>query len=724
MTHNHSDFIFSLDIGTRAIVGMILQQTGDSLTIVDYESIEHRERSMLDGQIHHVSEVAESIACVRDRLVERNNPLKYVSVAAAGRTLITTTASFEHAIAGYPLLNQNDTLSLELSAIQEAQKQIADKHSDSGFRDYYCVGYSVINYYLDGEIIGNLIDQRGQSAKVEIIATFLPRLVVDSLMTALQKADLQMKTLTLEPIAAINALVPASMRKLNIALIDIGAGTSDIAITADGTIVAYGMVAVAGDEITEALSQAYLLDFNEAEQLKRVLAVQSEVRYTDILGMEHVAFAAEIIEQLNEVIEQLAEQITHKILELNEQAPQAVMLIGGGSLTPTLPESIAKKLQLPTSRVAVRGADAIKGLKVDEQLKGPEFVTPIGIAVAAQRHPIKYVTVRLNDEEVRIFDLKKITVGDVLLHAGWDLRTVKPRPGLALSVVINGDVKFIPGKLGKPPLILINGQVGRLNSIVYDQDNLRIEAGADGQAPQVIVKDLIAEFGAMTIHLDDEVYPLQPMVLKNGKRCQPTDQVNDRDAFDIRWPQTVADVLKQTGYGDQVRSINCELKINGQTKRVKEHDTGWRLNDEPASPQQSIREGDHLTFVQETGSKQPTVRTLITPEIAHLAQISVTFNGQPLSIPLHRVTVLLNGISADWDQPLQNGDIVELEIAKHPTRPVYHDVFAYTIADITKPDGAIHMKTLVNGKAADFQTALHDGDEIELRWDIKRDETI
>ena len=83
-----------------------------------------------------------------------------------------------------------------------------------------------------------------------------------------------MEALTLEPIAAINVLIPPSMRRLNVALVDIGAGTSDIAITDNNTVTAYGMVPVAGDEITEALSNHYLLDFPLAESAKRSITLR------------------------------------------------------------------------------------------------------------------------------------------------------------------------------------------------------------------------------------------------------------------------------------------------------------------------------------------------------------------------------------------------------------------------------------------------------------------
>ena len=65
---------------------------------------------------------------------------------------------------------------------------------------------------------------------------------------------------------------------------DIGDGTSDVAITKNGSVIAYGMVPKAGDEITEAISQNFLLDFNVAEAAKRAAAHGEKVAFSDILG--------------------------------------------------------------------------------------------------------------------------------------------------------------------------------------------------------------------------------------------------------------------------------------------------------------------------------------------------------------------------------------------------------------------------------------------------------
>ncbi|MCK9905564.1 rod shape-determining protein, partial [Frankia sp. Cpl3] len=225
--------------------------------------------------------MSKVIEKVKTRLEETHGRLTKVAVAAAGRSLRTRRVRNQTTLQQHATITRDDVLALEFSAVQEAQAQLAQELNERDFTRYYCVGYSVVHYLLDGELIGSLIDQRGDQASVDVIATFLPRVVVDSLLAALKRCDLEMQALTLEPIAAINVLIPVTMRRLNIALVDIGAGTSDVALTEEGAITAYGMVPVAGDEITDALMNAFLLDFPMAEEVKRSLTTSDSVTFQD-----------------------------------------------------------------------------------------------------------------------------------------------------------------------------------------------------------------------------------------------------------------------------------------------------------------------------------------------------------------------------------------------------------------------------------------------------------
>ncbi|MUV39289.1 Cell division protein FtsA [Lentibacillus sp. JNUCC-1] len=322
--------IFALDIGTRSVTGLLLEKSNDTYTVLDYCTIEHHTRSMLDGQIHHVMEVAAVMKEVKENLDKKHGPLPRVSAAAAGRSLITQRASAAFELNEDVISNSDTIRHLELSAVHKAQNQLTENQKGKrGFsQQYYCVGYSVLTYKLDEEPIGSLIDQRGYLASVEIIATFLPRVVVESLFAALERSNLELENLTLEPIAAINVLIPVSMRRLNVVLVDIGAGTSDIAITDSGAITAYGMVPIAGDEITEAISDEFLLDFPIAEKTKRMIANEGEATVTDILGFETTVTKAMLVERIQPSINKLADAISGEIINLNGKLPKAVMLVG------------------------------------------------------------------------------------------------------------------------------------------------------------------------------------------------------------------------------------------------------------------------------------------------------------------------------------------------------------------------------------------------------------
>ncbi|MBQ9478920.1 MAG: rod shape-determining protein, partial [Selenomonadaceae bacterium] len=274
--------IFALDIGTRSVIGIVaVKEPDDSLTIIATQRREHKTRAMLDGQIHDVPKVAAIIKEVTDELEKEVGALKSAAVAAAGRELFTVTAdaSFE----SDSTITDDEETNLKFAAVQNAQANLASLHSLNP-EDYYCVGYSTIKYELDGVRLKSLVGQRGRLATATVIATFLPCQVINSIQSALDSVGLEVRALTLEPIAAINVLILPSMQHLNLVLVDIGAGTSDIAITTNGSIIAYGMVPVAGDEITDAISQNFLLDFNVAENVKRNAAIGQRSTFGNILG--------------------------------------------------------------------------------------------------------------------------------------------------------------------------------------------------------------------------------------------------------------------------------------------------------------------------------------------------------------------------------------------------------------------------------------------------------
>ncbi|MGM0867240.1 MAG: cell division protein FtsA [Bacillota bacterium] len=707
--------IFALDIGTRSVVGIILEEINGIFQVSDILVEEHKKRAMLDGQIHDVPAVAEVICSIKAQLEKKHGPLHKVCVAAAGRALKTETASSTLNIKGKPLLQKNDILHLELSAVQQAQALAAENENDTKGYHYYCVGYSVLFYRLDGEEIGSLIDQQGEEATVEIIATFLPRVVVESLIAALNRAGLEMDALTLEPIAAINVLIPESMRRLNVALVDIGAGTSDIAITNLGTVIAYGMVPTAGDEITEAISNELLLDFPLAEQAKRELQSREEITVTDILGFETSFPALEVVEKIGPAVDRLAKEISKEILRLNNgKPPQAVMLVGGGSLTPELPGKLASSLQLPHNRVAVRGVEAIQNITIlDEVTKGPELVTPIGIAIAAKQTPVQYVTAHVNNQPVRLFEVKDLTVGDCILAAGLKLSKWHGVPGNGFFVTVNGQDISLPGGHGQAPLIEKNGQPIALDEKINNNDIITVHKGENGSSPSVTIGDLLDTSTSKQIVIDENPFLLAPLVYRNNQPASLEETIQDRDCIRIELMESLFEVLKHSGYEEWLESTKpYRISINGKDTFFPVYSGRLFINGFEAKLSSKIQQGDVISYKP---GFTPTVKELLAKkQLTAGASIIITFNGKRVELMKESSRVYRNGNRLEMDDHLFAGDTIEIE-EQQISSFIFQDLF--NTVEITMPSHANGSFILLkNGEETTFYEEIKQGDELEIVW--------
>ena len=138
---NEKDIIFSLDIGTRSIIGTVGIIKDKKFQVVCEKYLEHEERAMVDGQIHDVNLVAQVALKVKDAIEkEIGIKLTEVSIAAAGRFLRTINSNAELDISDDESeVNKEIVRTLELSAVKRAEEEV--KETSEG--KLYCVGYSV-----------------------------------------------------------------------------------------------------------------------------------------------------------------------------------------------------------------------------------------------------------------------------------------------------------------------------------------------------------------------------------------------------------------------------------------------------------------------------------------------------------------------------------------------------------------------------------------------------
>ena len=699
-----TELVFALDIGTRSVIGIVAEQRDGQLHILATERLEHKTRAMLDGQIHDVPQVAAIIREVKRRLTERTGALSSAAVAAAGRALYTMTAEAEQDITG--TITPAQQRDLDFAGVQAAQKKLAHSHTVDDPTRYYCVGYSTIRYMLDGNELKTLVGQRGRHAQATVIATFLPRQVVDSMQSALRETHLEMRALTLEPIAGINVLIPPTMRHLNLVLVDIGAGTSDVAITRGGSVIAYGMVPMAGDEITEAISREYLLDFNIAEDIKRKAAEGQDVSFTDILGMKLSLTADQVIAAIKPGVENLANAIAKQILELNGEPPQAVMLVGGGALTPMMPELVAAALGIPEARVAVRQPDEVDGIAdLPEELHAPDAVTPLGILKIASINTLHFLAVWINDIEYSLFNFRELNVSDALLAAGISLRKYNGRPGMGLMITVNGERRSFPGTMGTLAQITIDGKSASLDSPIRDDCRIKLVAGENGTQPEVRLSDIIGTIDSYQVSLNGEERVVTASILVNDSTPEGDPILRDGDVIISRRERTLGEVLRAANLPPTGRRISYTL--NGEARRFSTQPR-ITLNDAPAPLSTMLHEGDVIEY-EETAI--PTVESVLNLSAA-ASFATITYEGREHQIPAAGFTLTINGREASPGTVVEDGAVIAYQKGTGSANVSE----ALLAVGFTPPPATsrVTFTILVNGVKADFTSPIRTGDTLEV----------
>ena len=487
------DLVYALDIGTRSVVGVVGRSVGDRLKVLDVEMAEHSKRSMMDGQIDDIRQVGALARVVTERLENRLGVhMERVCVAAAGRALRTQVGSFSLELPTEQSIDAEQISTLEAGAVSAAEAEL--RSDGETRRQMFLVGYTVAQYRLDNYPLSNLQYHTGRKVEADVVATFLPGEVVESLYAAMREAGLQVSSMTLEPIAAMNAAIPAELRLLNLAMVDIGAGTTDIALCRDGSVVGYTMATVAGDEVTEAIMRAYLVDFKTAEEIKRSLNDGEEpIRCRNILGQEQRVSADEVGKVIQEPLDKLADAISKQILSVNGVAPSAVFLAGGGSKLSGLRERVAEKLEMDENRVAIAGNNvALSAFSDSLDLEKPEYATPLGIAISAGLGLLNdsYV-VMLNGQTAKLFRNGVLTLRDILLMNGYTYSDMVGKTGKNLSLTLDGRRVVLRGEPAVPAVLRVNDEEASLSAVVHAGDQIRFIPASHGASAHSTLEELL-----------------------------------------------------------------------------------------------------------------------------------------------------------------------------------------------------------------------------------------
>lgn len=668
------ELVFALDIGTRSIIGIVGKVEDDLFKVLAIESEEHSKRSMKDGQIENIEQVAQVAQRVKKRLESKLHvTLKKVCIAAAGRALRTQKASYEMQLEQTSHIDGELIGRLEIGAVTAAEEAF---HKESSAEDeelgrgFFLVGYSVLSYYLDNLNISSLMDHKGKTLKAEVIATFLPREVVDSLYMTMQKCGLDVVSMTLEPIAAINAAIPKDLRLLNLALIDIGAGTSDIAVCRDGAVTGYTMATVAGDEITEVLMKQFLVDFQTAEQIKMQYAAQESLTFTNILGLEETVSRAQIEQLLTEPIGHLAGEIVKRVTELNNGAPSAVFLAGGGSKLAGLKEAVSEKFNMDAKRVAIAGGNfRLSAFSDQYDLNNPEYTTPLGIAVSSGLRLLQdSLQILLNGKPAKIFKSGTLKVIDVLMMNGYVYSHILGHSGKSVTVTVEGEKKVFYGERAIPAILKLNGVDASISDTVQVGDRVDFKPAVSGQDAQPTAAECLPDgisIEEWDICINGEIAAPETGV-KNGDEISFRKRVRIETAQPLQTqPEPEAETAPTVQPAPIIQSVQAKAVPTIQSAQPHMPETLAAHAAQGISPETPSE--TQQAAVQTTGSMQVTLndKPLTLPPKAggepYYLMDLLEFSDLDFDNLNASVSLRVNGEESGFLQEIRHHDVIEIK---------------------------------------------------------------
>lgn len=213
-------------------------------------------------------------------------------------------------------------------------------------------------FIIDGEGgIKNALGMRGIRLEIQtlILGGFTP--YIKNLTEAILGADIGIEDLVLSPLASARAVLTPRQKELGVAVVDIGAGTTGLAVFEEGDLLHLAIIPVGSSHITNDIAIGLKTDIDTAERIKLEFGValpqgtekREMIDLSESLG-EPLAFPrrelAEIIEaRLSEIFDLINKEL--KNISRAQLLPAGVILTGGGTKLPKIKELAKKELRLP-----------------------------------------------------------------------------------------------------------------------------------------------------------------------------------------------------------------------------------------------------------------------------------------------------------------------------------------------------------------------------------------
>lgn len=386
-------FAISLDVGTEFVKALIFKVgpstgsgRGNEKAIVTGVGRQRQKLSdMQGGTVTDIHGVIKNCEAALERAAEQAGILPdQVIIGIAGELVKGTTTTVK-----YTRPRPKEKISMEelRDIIARVQRRAFDRARsvlawESGIAeiDIRLVNAAIVDVRIDGYRVTNPLGFQGKEVQVGVFNAFAPIVHLGALQTIAESLELDLLSITAEPYAVARSVGETESSEFSAIFMDIGGGTTDIAIVSSGGVVGTKMFALGGRAFTRRLAQVMGLSFSEAEELK----IQYSIGKLE--DKEKVKKIKEAFQVDCEVWSSGVELTLGEFSNL-ELLPSRILLCGGGSSLPDIVETLKNKKwskKLPFSRKPtvhfIHPKDVVNIEDRTGELKDAWDVTPMALA--------------------------------------------------------------------------------------------------------------------------------------------------------------------------------------------------------------------------------------------------------------------------------------------------------------------------------------------------------
>lgn len=347
----NDDYVVGLDIGTEFVKALIAKINGESLEIVGVGRARQDISDMHSGAIADISGVVKNCEeALSEAEDQAGLQAKRAVIGIAGELVkgVTNTIRYRRPQPDRPL----DTAEMEfiIEKVQEraqakAQKQIALETGNEEV-EVKLVNSALVSIHIDGYKVSNPIGFQGRDVAVQIYTAFAPMVHIGALERVADELALELVAVAAEPFAVSRSVLGNdASSNFTAILIDIGGGTSDIAVVNDGGVEGTQMFGIGGRSFTRTIASEMDLSYNDAEKLK--VNIDSSQIKASVKKQADAAIEKTLDVWLNGVELALSE------FDSVDHLPNRILLCGGGASLSQLVEALSGRewyKELPFTR--------------------------------------------------------------------------------------------------------------------------------------------------------------------------------------------------------------------------------------------------------------------------------------------------------------------------------------------------------------------------------------